>query len=122
MTRHECRNPAAMLFGRLLVRHLDFFVIGHSTFVILPSSVAFAHDEVQTAQYCRHIAYHAAWQKLGEDAEIHKGRRSNFQSIWHTAASAVNIKAKLTLGIFRCEIDFARRRIKSFRHHDEMMD
>src|SRR5881397_1439765 len=118
---HEAPMPKFRRNALWSFARSSFGFLRHWTFVILPSSVAFAHDEVQTAQYCRHIAYHAAWQKLGEDAEIHKGRRSNFQSIWHTAASAVNIKAKLTLGIFRCEIDFARRRIKSFGHHDEMM-
>src|SRR5438034_5913695 len=113
----KSRGDALWSFARS-----SFGFLRHWILDILPSSVAFAHDEVQTAQYCWHIAYHATWQKLGEDAEIHKRRCSNFQSIRHTAASAVNIKAKFALGIFRREIDFARRRIKSFGHHDEMMD
>src|SRR6516225_2482746 len=87
-----------------------------------PLSVAFAHDEVQTAQHRRHIAYHAAGQKLGQDTEVHKRWRPNFQPIWHAAASAVNVKAKLALRIFRSEIDFAGWRIEPFGHDDEVMD
>src|SRR5439155_10245403 len=86
------------------------------------SSVAFAHDEVQTAQHGGHVAYHATGQKLGQDAEVDKRRRANFQPIRHAAALAIDVKTKLAFGIFRCEINFARRRVESFRYHDEMMD
>src|SRR5438132_10941216 len=86
------------------------------------SSVAFAHDEVQTAQHRRHIAHHATGQKLRQDTKVHKRWRANFQPIRHAAASAVDIKTKLALGIFCCEINFARWRIEPFSNHDEMMD
>ena len=48
--------------------------------------------------------------------------RANFQPIRNAAASAVDVKAKLALGIFGSEIDFARRRIESFGYHNEMMN
>src|SRR5438094_3633057 len=86
------------------------------------SPVALAHDEVQTAQHSGHVANHATGKKLGKDAEVDKRRRANFQAIRHAATLAVDVKAQLTLGIFRCEINFARRRIESFCHYDEMMD
>src|SRR5438876_5417878 len=90
-----------------------------STFL---SSVAFAHDEVQTTEHCRHIAHHATGQKLWQDAEVHERWRPNFQPIWNAASSTVNVKTKLALGIFRREVNLARRRVESFRDHNEMMN
>src|SRR6266481_3618275 len=86
------------------------------------SSIAFAHHEVQTAEHRRHVTDQATGQKLRQDTEVHEGGRANFQPIRNAAASAVDVKAKLALGIFGSEIDFARRRIEPFGHHNEMMN
>src|SRR5437867_1922852 len=99
-----------------------FSVVRHLSFVIVRLSIALAHDEVQTAQHRRHVAYHTTRQKLGKDAEVHKRWRTNFQPIRHAASSAVDVKAKLALRIFRREINFARRRVDSLGHDDEMMN
>src|SRR6266699_2756346 len=105
MTNDECRrNDEARMLGscRGYSRRFSCFsVVRYLAFGIrhCPLSVAFAHDEVQTAQHRRHIAYHAARQKLGQDTEVHKRWRPNFQPIRHAAASAVNVTAKLALGI-----------------------
>src|SRR6516165_2225632 len=85
-------------------------------------SIAFAHHEVQTAEHGGHVTNQATGQKLRQDAEIHERRRANLQSIRNAAASAVDVKAKLTFGILGPEIHFARRRIESFCHHNEMMN
>src|SRR6516165_1205422 len=85
-------------------------------------SIAFAHHEVQTAEHGGHVTNEATGQKLRQDTEIHEGWRANLQSIRNAAASAVDVKAKLTFGIFGSEIDFAGRRIEALGHHDEMMN
>src|SRR5438046_10656192 len=82
------------------------------------SSVAFAHDEVQTAQHGGHVAYHATGQKLGQDAEVDKRRRANFQPIRHAAALAIDVNATLAFGIFRCGINFVWRPIECFHYDD----
>src|SRR5215475_7377391 len=84
-------------------------------------SIAFAHHEVQTAEHRGHVTNQATGQKLRQDTEVHERWRANFQAIRNATASAVDVKAKLTLGIFCSEIDFARRRIEAFCHHDEVM-
>src|SRR2546423_14132843 len=93
------------------------FVIRHSCFVIrassFASSVAFAHNEVQTAEDGHDVAERTAGQKFGQDAEVHKRGRADFQPVRHTAALAVDIKSKLALRIFGSEINFARRSVES---------
>src|SRR5262245_42968415 len=90
-------------------------------FIIL-SSIAFAHHEVQTAEHCGHVTNEATRQKLRQDTEVNERWRSNFQPIRNTAPSAIYVEAKLALGVFRSEINFAGRRIEPFGDHDEMMN
>src|SRR5262245_461885 len=89
---------------------------------IVESSIAFAHHEVQTAKHRGHVTNQATGQKLGQDTEVHERWRTNFQPVRNAASSAVDVKAKLTFGIFCAEIDFAGRRVEPFCHHDEVMD
>src|ERR1700745_530922 len=98
---------------RASVCRIDFIVL---------SSIAFAHHEVQTAENRRHVANQATGQKLWQDTEVYERRRANFQALRHPAASAVDVKAKLALGIFSSEIHFARRRVEPFGHHNEVMN
>src|ERR1044071_8790995 len=98
---------------RASVCRIDFIVL---------SSIAFAHHEVQTAENRRHVTNQATGQKFRQDAEIHEGWGANFQPIRNAASSAVDVKAKLALWIFSSEIDFARRRIEAFGHHNEVMN
>src|SRR2546430_7889462 len=86
------------------------------------SSVAFAHYEVQTAQHSGHVAHHATREKLGQDAEIDKRWRANFQPVRHAATLAVDVKAQLAFWILCREVNFAGRRVESFSHNNEMMD
>src|SRR5215216_3264852 len=86
------------------------------------SSIAFAHHEVQTAEHGGHVTNQTTGQKLRHNTEVHERWRTNFQPIRNAAASAVDVKAKLALGIFGAEIDFARRRIEPFGYHNEMMN
>src|SRR5437867_869885 len=122
MPKPEWRNFFATLFHISLSRQSDFLRHWNSSFVIIPLSVAFPHDEVQTAQHRGHVADHAARQELWQNTEVHKRWSANFQTIRHAAASAVDVKAKLALRIFGREVNFPRRRVESFRHHDEMMN
>src|SRR5215471_12879415 len=90
--------------------------------LIVLSSIAFAHYEVQTAEHGRNVTNQASRQKLRQNAEVNKGWSANFQPIRNASASAVNVKAKFPLGIFGSEIDFAGWRIEPFGDHDEMMN
>src|SRR5438552_2401029 len=120
MTNDECRTndePRMKNSSVGFVRSFSSFsVVRHLAFGNrhCPLSVAFTHDEVQTAQHRRHVTYHATGQKLRQDTKVHKRWRANFQPIRHAASSAVDIKTKLALGIFGREIDFARWRIEPF--------
>src|SRR2546423_8289840 len=86
------------------------------------SSVAFAHHEVQTAQNRGHVAYHATGQKFRKNAQVHKGWRTNFQPMRDASSFAVDVEPQLAFGIFRGEINFARRGIRSLGYYNEMMD
>src|SRR5215470_7210324 len=90
-------------------------------FIIL-SSIAFPHHEVQTTEHCGHVTYQATGQELWQDTEVNERWRSNFQPIRNTATSAIYVKAKLALGVFGSEINFAGRRIEPFGDHDEMVN
>src|SRR6266851_9589954 len=48
------------------------FVIRNSCFVIVHSSVAFAHDKVQTSEHRGNVAYHATRKQFRQDAQINK--------------------------------------------------
>jgi hypothetical protein len=68
----ECRSLNGENFQRCSLGPslLDIwicFVIRNSCFVIVQSSVAFAHDKVQTSEHCRHVAHHAARQQLRQN-------------------------------------------------------
>ena len=62
--------------------------------------------------YNRYQLTHRFWQALAVLP----------RPIRNAAASAVNVEAKFTLGIFGSEIDFAWWRIEAFGHHNEMMN
>src|SRR5438105_15398867 len=51
---------------REICRKIDNqFVIRNSCFVIVQSSVAFAHNKVQTSEHRRNVAQHAAGKQFG---------------------------------------------------------
>src|SRR5436853_5005778 len=79
----------------------------------LYSSVAFAHDKVQTSEHCWNVGNHVTGQQFRKNAQIHKRRRANLQPIRNAAAAAVDVKSELALGVLRAEINFARRRFES---------
>src|SRR5690348_3012011 len=90
--------------------------------ISLASSVAFSHNEVQTAENGDNVAHHAAGQEFRKYAQVNERGRADFQAIGHAAPFALNVKAKFTLWIFRSEINLARRRIESFGHNNEVMN
>jgi hypothetical protein len=82
----KSKNPEELLFG-FATGFLDFarndnHLFRHSSFGFpstfdsrassFLSSIAFAHNEVQTAEHGGHIANQATRQKLRQDAEIHE--------------------------------------------------
>src|SRR6266496_2383554 len=73
---NECRNTNDETLREDPLVLLSF-VIGNSSFVIVPSSVALAHDKVQTAQHSGHVAHHATGQKFRQNTEIDKRWRAN---------------------------------------------
>src|ERR1044071_6524036 len=91
----------------------------HSSFHL---SVAIAHDEVQTTEHCDDVAQRAAWQQLRQDAQVHKRRRPDLQSVRDPAALAVDVEAELSFGIFSRKVNLSRRRIETLRHHNEMVN
>src|SRR2546423_6241605 len=90
--------------------------------ITIISSVAFAHNEVQTAEHGHDVAERTAGQKFGQDTEIHKRGGANLQSVRDTAAFAVDVETELALWVLGAEINLARRRVEAFRHDDEMVD
>src|SRR4029077_20567363 len=81
--------------------------------LIVLSSIAFAHHEVQTAEHGGHVANQATGQKLRQDTKVHEGWGANLQPIRNAAASAVDVKAKFSFWIFGSEGDFTPRRMRS---------
>src|SRR6266403_4716017 len=115
----ECRNSPALLFGTFAIGYLHLFRHSKFVLVIVHSSVAFAHDKVQTAEHCGNVAHHVAWKHFRQDAQVHKGRRADLEAMWNAAALAVDVETELAFRIFCCEINFARWRVETFSHDDE---
>src|SRR3954468_17055792 len=88
----------------------------------IKSSVAFTHDEVQTAEHGRNIAHHATGKKLWQNTQVYKRRRPYFQTARHTAALAIDIESQFAFRVFGREIDFSRRRVEPFGDENKMMD
>src|ERR1700731_4933504 len=108
----ECRSLNAEIFPRCCLGPslLDIcicFVIRNSCFVIVHSSVAFAHDKVQTSEHCGHVAHHVARKHFRQDAQIHEGWRADLKAMRNAAAFTVDVETELTFWILSRKINFS---------------
>src|SRR6266404_8890136 len=76
----ECRNSPALLFGTFAIGYLHLFRHSKFVLVIVHSSVAFAHDKVQTSEHCGNVAHHVAWKHFRQDARSEE-HTSELQSL-----------------------------------------
>src|SRR5947207_12124335 len=88
------------------ISHSGFF--RHSTFgFCLSSAVTLAHHEIERAENGSDVAHHVVRQQPGQDAQVDKGRRADFQTMRRSTALAVDVKAEFALRILRPEINLA---------------
>lgn len=63
-----------------------------------------------------------AWQEFGNDGEVAIRGAADFEAVWHSPTLGVDVEAKLSLGVFRSEIDFAFRGVDALSGDDEVVD
>src|SRR5213080_411194 len=117
-----CRNYPALLVGTFAIVYFHWFCHSKSLLFIVHSSVAFAHDKVQTSEHCWNVVHHVARKHFRQDAQVHKGRRADLEAMWNAAALALDVETELAFRIFCREINFARWRVEAFRHDDEVVN
>jgi hypothetical protein len=97
-----------------------FWEIG--TFLIFPSPIDFAQDDINRANDRDEIGNHTPFRKNLERFEIHEAARSFVPSVWAVGAVAYDVEAKFAFGTFDSGVRFAYRRSEAFGVELEVVD